>query len=126
MIDSSLPSTSGIYLIHFSQRLSHAQHYLGWAKNIKQRVFEHRNSTGAKILAECNRRGIDWKVIRIWPNTSRKDESRMKHNKESTRLCPLCAPERRRKHQLAKKERRIRREMVNLISEKNLPTTEVV
>jgi len=51
-----------VYLIHLEIKISHAQHYIGWAKWFKERIKHHRNGTGAKFLAEAARRGIGLKL----------------------------------------------------------------
>jgi len=55
-----------VYLIHFSQKLHHAQHYIGFVdNNLTQRIKKHRSNKGAKLLAAVNRQGITWEVVKV-------------------------------------------------------------
>jgi hypothetical protein len=38
---NELPTTDGVYVLHFSQPLAHARGYVGWAADIARRVAEH-------------------------------------------------------------------------------------
>jgi predicted GIY-YIG superfamily endonuclease len=89
-----------IYLIHFSEPLAHARHYIGFvdgdADQVQARLQEHRAGWGAKILAECNRRGIRYDVVATFPG-DRSQERRLKRHKKTVCYCPVCSPTR---HQL--------------------------
>ncbi len=62
-----------IYLLHFDEPLSHAKHYLGWAR----------------IMEVLKERGIGFQLSRTWEGT-RHDERKLKKGKNSPKLCPLC------------------------------------
>jgi len=88
-----------VYLIHLSRPLGdlanprgQAQHYLGWAKNLEDRIREHRSGAGARLLAVANQQGIAWEVVRTWPG-SRELERRLKHWHKHRQLCPICRGE---------------------------------
>ena len=56
-----------VYLLHFSQPLGdphnprgQAQHYIGSADNVAQRVTSHQLGHGAAIMRACKERGIDF------------------------------------------------------------------
>ena len=56
-----------VYLIHFSQKLHHAQHYIGFVEDdLVRRIELHLSNRGAKLLAAVNNNGISWQVVRIW------------------------------------------------------------
>jgi predicted GIY-YIG superfamily endonuclease len=78
-----------VYLIHFDKKYYHAQHYIGWASNLKRRVKHHRNGTGSKLLAHLNKVGIAWNVVWSKPGTGN-DERRMKQWKKARSFCPVC------------------------------------
>jgi predicted GIY-YIG superfamily endonuclease len=84
---------AGCYLIHFSRRLHHAGHYIGFTTNFPRRMQEHRNNTGAKLLRALNIVGIVWKVVRVWPGVSNEFEYDLKALKKGPSLCPVCNPE---------------------------------
>jgi len=57
--------------------------------------MQHKSSTGARLLAEANRRGIRYEVVRTWRggqqvNDARALERKLKNQKNSPRLCPVC------------------------------------
>lgn len=80
-----------VYLIHFAQKLHHAQHYIGFVdRNLKQRIKKHRSNTGAKLLAAVNRHGIQWEVVKVWEDGSRDLERRLKSRKKARCICPIC------------------------------------
>ena len=94
-----------IYLVHLEVPLgddgnggrSRAQHYTGWAKNVRSRLMVHRRAwpdtdhRGAKLLAYANALGVAWRVVDIRRGTY-EDEKRMKFNGRAWRRCPVCNP----------------------------------
>lgn len=79
-----------VYLIHFDKPYKHAQHYLGSAENLDERLKRHRNGKGAKLLDIIQKAGISWQVVRIWDNATRKLEKNLKRQQHNKRLCPIC------------------------------------
>jgi len=80
-----------VYLIHFEEKLHHAQHYLGFVKSdLLQRIALHLSGRGAKLLAAVNEKGIKWRVVRVWPGGSRHLERKLKKRKKARLLCPCC------------------------------------
>jgi predicted GIY-YIG superfamily endonuclease len=70
-----------VYLIPFSQKLHHAQHYIGFvATDLIQRVELHRAGRGGKLLAALNQKEIEWKVVRVWMGGDRSFERWLKNN----------------------------------------------
>lgn len=85
--------TAVVYLIHLSTPLAHAKHYLGKSKHLAARVAHHRAGSGAHFLSVCNGAGIEYKVVRTWPDDGNGLERRLKNQKNSPRLCPVCCGE---------------------------------
>ena len=82
-----------IYLIHFSSPLKHAKHYLGFvekAEGLDNRIKKHTNGSGAKLTAAASRAGIEFTIVRVWPNGDRTFERKLKNRKEGPVLCPIC------------------------------------
>lgn len=82
-----------VYLIHFDQKLKHAQHYLGFvktARGLDARMKHHLNGTGSKLMAALSQAGIKWSVVRTWPEGDRTFERTLKNRKKSASLCPIC------------------------------------
>jgi predicted GIY-YIG superfamily endonuclease len=79
-----------VYLIHFSKPLKHARHYLGKTADLRQRLKDHKAGCGARLLAACNRKGIKWRVVRVWRGADKKLERRLKGH-HSHELCPSCS-----------------------------------
>jgi len=81
-----------IYLIHFSRKLAHAQHYLGSTSDLETRLSDHRNGCGARLMQVVREVGIEWSCVRTWKG-SRLVERKIKNRKHADRLCPVCAGE---------------------------------
>src|SRR5436305_13660221 len=79
-----------IYLIHFDEKLAHAQHYLGWTTNLDKRLEAHRSGNGGALMAAVTQAGIGWRVVRTW-NGTRDDERRLKRWKKIREACPDCS-----------------------------------
>jgi hypothetical protein len=83
------------YLVHLEARLgtSHprggAQHYLGTTINLDRRLAQHREGTGARMLAAAVERGISFDVVRTWPG-GRDVERQLKRQRNAPRMCPAC------------------------------------
>ena len=80
-----------LYLIHFSKKLAHAQHYVGATTNLDQRLRQHASGQGAKILAACKAKGITWEVVRVWKGLWQ-IERKLKSLKNAAHYCPRCTP----------------------------------
>ena len=82
-----------VYLIHFEEKLHHAQHYLGFTEfeDPNERLERHKAGDGAKILRALNEKGISYSIVRTW-NGDRKLERKLKNWKKSKQLCPICNP----------------------------------
>jgi predicted GIY-YIG superfamily endonuclease len=82
--------------LHFSRPLLKgrpARHYIGWAHNVKARVYHHRKGQGAAITRAARQRSIGLKVARVWYGQDRAFERQLKNQKNATRLCPICNPD---------------------------------
>lgn len=80
-----------VYLIHFSEKIHHAQHYIGFVEgNLIQRIELHLNNRGSKLLAAVNNQGIRWQVVRVWLEGDRYFERKLKNYKKSRHFCPIC------------------------------------
>lgn len=79
------------YLIHFDKPVgnSRAQHYLGFAKNLPERIARHRTSKGAALTARANALGIGWQVVRVWRDADGDAEAALK-SMIPKNLCPHC------------------------------------
>jgi len=82
-----------VYLIHLERPYKHARHYLGKSRHLAKRMAHHRAGTGAHFLAVCNGAGIEYKVVRTWDDDGNGLERRLKNQKNSPRLCPICRGE---------------------------------
>lgn len=78
-----------VYLIHFDQPISHAQHYMGWSSKPMDRVNEHFAGNGAKITKAFASAGIGGELVRTWPG-NRAFERTLKDRKNARGLCPKC------------------------------------
>ena len=80
-----------VYLIHFNRKVAgHAQHYCGWALDVKARLACHKSGNGSKLMAEVGRIGIKWRLAATWEG-SRNLERQLKNTHNLSRFCPICA-----------------------------------
>ena len=83
---------SYVYLLHFTPKLHHAQHYIGFAKtSFKQRVLQHQQGQGAALTKAAVAAGIDIKLVRVWEG-NRSLERQLKNRKKASQFCPVCNP----------------------------------
>ena len=87
------PVSGIIYLIHFKTKYKHAQHYLGWARDLLDRLERHLSNSqkrrGSALMNAIHQHGIPFKVVRTWDGT--RDEERRLHDlKNNPELCPIC------------------------------------
>ena len=91
-----------VYLLHYKEPLPRgvsatgkalkANHYIGFTKDLVQRILEHAEGHGARFTQVCHERGIDFALARTWVGASRTEERRLKRYKKAHRLCPICDP----------------------------------
>lgn len=84
-----------VYLIHLSEPYKHAQHYLGFVENdedVDRRLSLHKKGIGSKFLKAVNKAGIQYSLARLWSGYTRTQERELKNKKHSSRLCPICNP----------------------------------
>lgn len=81
-----------VYLLHFEQKLHHAQHYLGSSDKLDERIEKHRKGSGARLVRVFAEREIGFTVARTWPDGDRGLERALKRQKNGPRLCPICNP----------------------------------
>jgi predicted GIY-YIG superfamily endonuclease len=80
-----------VYLLHFVTPYAHARHYMGWAKDLGQRLAMHAAGNGARLVQVVQDAGIEWMLVRTWPG-DRKLERKLKNRKDTRQLCPVCNP----------------------------------
>lgn len=84
-----------VYLLHFERKISHSQHYIGFAEDVEKRIAKHRADSDARIVQVFTERGIGFTVARVWENKTREFERYLKDKyKRASYLCPICNPKR--------------------------------
>lgn len=78
-----------VYLLHFSQPLAHAQHYLGATDNLEARLEAHRAGNGSPLVRAAIAAGIEVSLARTWEGTWEL-EKQLKRRKHSAKFCPIC------------------------------------
>src|SRR5689334_92812 len=81
-----------VYLLHFEERYHHAGHYLGYSSNLVARIQAHREGRGARWMEVVVEVGINWRVVRVWPDGGYELERALKSRHNGSKLCPLCNP----------------------------------
>lgn len=84
-----------IYLIHFYTPIEHARHYLGWTRDLNQRLTRHAAGNGARLMQVAKARGVNWCVKQAWIGDRHLERQLKLHS--HTRLCLVCADYDRRK-----------------------------
>lgn len=93
-----------VYLIHFDtpyprdRRTVGVQHYLGFVNTyspsargtVLRRLAYHRSGRGARLMDAVTKRGIGWRVVRVWWEGDRHLERKMKRRKQASVFCPVC------------------------------------
>ncbi len=109
-----------VYLIHFSEKLHHAQHYLGFVEKkngLDSRLEYHRNGRGSKLLKAVALKGIEFSVVRTWEDGDRNFERSLKNKRNAPKLCPVCQEIKMQQKLLIKKD------LVSLHSDNNMKNT---
>lgn len=91
-----------VYLFHFSSPVSDrhtCRHYLGYCLDLWARVRCHAGGRGARLTEVAVERGIKLEIVRVWKGT-RKDERKLKNQKNGPALCPICSANPRPVHAL--------------------------
>ena len=73
-----------VYLIHLDREFKGCRHYIGWAKNectFERRMEHHRKGSGAHFMKAVTEAGIEWKVVRTWPDEDGNFERKLKNQK---------------------------------------------
>lgn len=81
-----------VYLLHFKKPINPsrpAQHYLGWTKELDERIRAHRRGKVSRFCQVAFERGINFKVAEVWIG-DRSLERQLKQQKNSRRFCPIC------------------------------------
>lgn len=79
-----------VYLLHFDKPYYHAQHYLGYTRDLESRIERHKGGNGSPLVAAVVNAGIDIVVARTWSG-DRNLERRLKNRHNTPRqLCPIC------------------------------------
>lgn len=102
---SSFTHYMAVYLICLDKPICRSRHYIGYAEDIEARFAVHKSGQGAKFLAAANEYGINYSVVRVWPEGDRKFERKLKNQKGAADYCPHCraaAKEKRNAWQRAK------------------------
>lgn len=80
-----------LYLLHFSEPLQHARHYLGFceAEDPSERVAQHLAGRGSPLVKAAISRGIGVTLAIVLPG-DRNFERRVKNRGSLCRWCPEC------------------------------------
>jgi predicted GIY-YIG superfamily endonuclease len=78
-----------VYLLHFGQSYYHARHYLGFTRNVENRIRRHRRGRGSPLVRAVVESGIEIFLARRWERVTRAFERRL-HRRESRLACPIC------------------------------------
>jgi predicted GIY-YIG superfamily endonuclease len=83
-----------VSLLHFDTRYKHAGHSLGSTCRLAERLAEHIEGRGARLLHVVHAAGITWRLAHTWPGGKAK-ERQLKKQRGASRYCPICKEARR-------------------------------
>ena len=81
-----------IYLLHFDEKLHHAQHYIGYTEDLNARMDRHMSGLVSKLVRAVVEAGITFKIAKVWEG-DRALERKLKNKKKARLLCPCCIGE---------------------------------
>lgn len=89
-----------VYLLHFTQPVGRARHYLGSTtlREFNTRMKRHQAGTGAALTSRAVELDIGWWIARTWIVETRADERRAKKRGHFATLCPFCNGEQSHTH----------------------------
>ncbi len=90
---TSKPNCGTVYLLHFDQKFSHAQHYVGFTTDLDKRLDKHQRGTGSKLCRAIKLAGIGFQLARTWEGVDRAFERKLHNRHGSGRFCPICKAE---------------------------------
>ena len=81
-----------VYILHFTEKLHNAQHYVGCTENLPRRMNEHLHgySNGSKLVRAVIKNGIEVIVAKVYPDGDRALEKKIKAIKKTSLVCPIC------------------------------------
>lgn len=84
-----------IYILHFDQKLAHAQHYTGSTADLATRLIAHATGAGSRICRALYHQGVNWQLaaLGVTDRTGmRAIERHVKNQNNIARYCPFCSP----------------------------------
>ena len=79
-----------VYLLHFSRPYYHARHYLGFTRDVEQRLRYHLRGRGSPLVRAALACGIEIFLAREWDHVTRRFERRVHNIGRNARGCPIC------------------------------------
>ena len=83
-----------VYLLHFSEPVAHARHYIGWAEDgrLFRRLAQHEAANGqaTPLVRALIQRGGSFTLARTWGDVDRFFERKLKNRRNASQLCPIC------------------------------------
>lgn len=83
--------TGTVYLLHFERPFGHAQHYIGFSRDVDDRLEEQLRGNGARLVRHVIAAGIPIVLAKEWPNVDQVFEYRLKNRGGARRCCPICS-----------------------------------
>ena len=68
-----------------------AKHYVGFAERLQERLEQHAKGHGARMMQVCWERGIGFQLARVFEQSGRTFERKLKNTNNVARYCPICA-----------------------------------
>jgi len=78
-----------VYLLHFDRPYRRVRHYVGFTRDLDQRIAQHRAGHRSPLMRAVRDAGIGFRVARVWHGVTRRFERRL-HKMNLKPICPLC------------------------------------
>jgi predicted GIY-YIG superfamily endonuclease len=85
-----------IYLLHFSEPYpagTRPQHYIGYCSDDRElidRLAEHSQGRGARLLAVIREKGITFELARTWEGSRNRERQIKRQGGGGKSKCPMC------------------------------------
>ena len=79
-----------VYLLHFSRPFGHAQHYIGFSREVDGRLEEQLRGNGAQLVRRVIEAGIEITLAKEWEGVPLTFEYQLKNRGGARKYCPVC------------------------------------
>ena len=83
-----------VYLLHFKEKIFHAQHYVGFVQskeNFHNRISKHwKGKSNVALMKKVSQLKVPFVVAKIYLGVNQDFERSLKNKKKTRMFCPIC------------------------------------